>query len=190
MLLASNTVTILDVKQNCVHDIDLFHIIPRFHLNIRFTDDYDENGFQKVWETAFTDHDSVLLNDLRIKDLDGWTSILSITKFKVPYNKGYFLIGKDVIVTEDEMIPVYSEDKYKEGFHGSLLYKHEMKKVSDIEDIAVLRNSMNSFSIVEVHPIMHNCPYAYKIKTKSGFCNVGRCSYRFDGGIDQKIGYH
>lgn len=190
MLSASNIVTILDIKNNSIHNIYLGHIVPYFHLNISFTDDYDENGFQKVWEIRLTDHDTVYLNDFMIKDLDGWTSILSITKFKVPYNRDYFLIARDVIVTEDEMIPVYSEDDHKVGFHGSLLYKHEMKKVSDIDHTALLRNGMNYFSIAEINTIMHDEPYGYRIKTKSGFCNVGRYSYRFDAGIDQKIGYH
>lgn len=190
MLSGSNAVTIIDIKDYAIYNIYLCDIVPYFHLNISFIDDYDENGFQKVWEIRSTDHDSVYLDNLKIRDLDGWTAISSITKFKIPYNRDCFLIGKDVIVTEDEMIPVYSEDMYREGFHGSLLYRHEMKKVSDIDTATILRNGMNSFSIAEVNTIMHNDQYAYKIKTKSGFCNVGRCSYRFDGGIDQKIGYY
>ena len=72
--------------------------------------------------------------DLKINDQLGWTQIICV--LEVPYVGEwvdvYIPNGQRVVLSEDQIVPVFSAIENRIGFHGEVQYKYILKNAKDL----------------------------------------------------------
>lgn len=120
--------------------------------------------------------------NIKITDLYGWTNVLFIMK-QVCNNINWKSIksaNKEIIVSDDTLIPTYDINHPYRGFHGEVKYPYILKnpeKLSEDDWIRLHRAKDKDGNDIEFgHPIVYDYvsdeKYGYFLITKSRFGNI------------------
>lgn len=188
MISGKNKIDVLDIYKEKKIDSTVEDIIKNCNLSVKAIYSGDiVDGYMKAIECE-VDRD----RKIYLRDLSGWTLLTRIEKFILNKNKS-FKLNNDIIVFDNEDIPVYSKDRYNVGFHGTLLYKYDLIKASNIDmsTIPMVRTGLNDFiqlDIKESDPVDEE--YGYKIYTNAGMFSIGSLNIQLSGGINKKNRYY
>lgn len=118
-------------------------------------------------------------NKLLIQEGYGWTELQSITK--VPRSQEIkwlsFRVGPlYVTVSEDELLPIYTPEVTRPGFHGRVLHAYRLFRAKDVKPGAMVRliatdksgEQFQAIESVEEHSDNHLFLYGFNVTTKSG----------------------
>ena len=190
MISGKNKIDVLDIYKEKKINSTVEDIIKNCNLSVKAIYSGDiVDGYMKAIECE-VDRD----RKIYLRDLSGWTLLTKIEKFILKENKS-FKLNDDIIVYDNEAIPVYSKDRYNVGFHGTLLYKYDLINASDIEmeDIPMVRTGLNDFiqlDIKEINHIPEEAEYGYRIFTNAGMYSIGSLNIQLSGGINKKNRYY
>lgn len=152
---------------------------------------------------------------VKMKDLFGWTDLISITKFKklhIPeytFKNIYWIDKKldmpikcdDIIVDESCLIPLFSKE-HGIGFHGEVKYNYKLFSAKEIFDKEYKHNDYLHKPFKSLRTCSINHPFRffdemitrdvgeynwYEIKTKSGWFLVNNLLL-FNGTVTKKNG--
>lgn len=140
----------------------------------KFFDDYSYKG-------AVNPSNNKL--NIRIRDWVGWTELLSLDKYRV--NTNWYMIyvpdskdeydvpGKQIVVSENELVPVFDKNKVIRGYHGSSQYYYELVHPSfaNMREMRVYDDIHYKFEQVECGNY-DNLEFGYIIKTKSRWATL------------------
>ena len=127
-------------------------------------------------------------DNINITELFGWTKLLGIRRIEYTDPKSpvkWYKIkagNKEVIVSQDELIPFYDISNHTLGFHGEVKYEYVLKQIlkSTNQDHIRLHNGeddkgniieFDTRKIISVPLIENNFNYGYEINTRSKFFN-------------------
>ena len=172
-----------------VHCLDLFiENSIRGSINDIFQKYYHkavikDNGKIKVAEIDFTQDPLI-----KITDLFGWTDVIKIQKVPFNYESDRWIdvlvANKQLMVTDNTLIPFYRINDSKRGFHGEVKYSYTLRYPlkSKPGDYLRLRNGINpdgsetEFAIPELISFnksdYDHMAYGFRIITKSRFYNA------------------
>lgn len=73
--------------------------------------------------------------NFKITDLFGWTDVITIYRIMDYYQwSNINLDNNDIIVSSNELIPIYNKDKNKIGFHGEVKYNYILTNPAKIKN--------------------------------------------------------
>ena len=129
-------------------------------------------------------------NIVKVTDWFGWTDVLSIRKIDNVERWNWVVTDSNIIYcSPDTLLPVYSLESIKIGFHGEVKYSFIIKEIQDLtmnDDIRVRREDHHPLGFVKARKLggtLNQSSTGYKVLTKSGFFNCnnfylcGRDSY-------------
>lgn len=121
--------------------------------------------------------------NVKVIDLFGWTDIIQIKRIKsdaIVWNN-INVANKQILLSDDELIPFYDIDETTRGFHGEVKYKYILKhliKSDKSKDFIRIRkgedefNNDIEFSPIRIHSVSNDkTNYGYQLITKSRFFN-------------------
>lgn len=169
MLHALTDIHILDID----HEVSIHDPISKVYQYFSHLRKED-NGFSYI--------DLSNLN-VKIKDWTGWTQLLKIEAYD-DIDDWDKLSSPIPLVLKDEIIPIYSPDVSKQGFHGEVKYKyilHEYQYLKGMKEF-IVRTIVDDRDddvwqlFIPMHlesvPNSSKNKVGYKIYTKSGFFNA------------------
>ncbi len=129
--------------------------------------------------------DTILFDQfIKVKDLTGWTDLISIKRIEKTKGVKWFNLRamgsyENIIVSEDELIPIYIINDHMVGFHGEVKYSYILMNPEKIplDDNHKLRMHELTHLDLDFIPlsISHysctNINYGYELITKSRFFN-------------------
>lgn len=157
-----------------IHILDIDHEVS-LHDSINKVFQYfsylrkEDNGF------SYIDLSKV---NVKIKDWTGWTQLLRIEAFN-NIDSWDQLSSPNPLILIDEIIPIYSPDVSKQGFHGEVKYKYilydyqYLKGMKEFTVRAIVDgDNWQAFLPMHLESIQDDTSVGYKIYTKSGFYNA------------------
>lgn len=158
----------MDVKEEQVKTTSVFDLFKEYsHRAIK-----NENG-----------HEEIKFNtgELKVTDWRGWTDIEYIRRVK-NINMPWIALctdSHDIIVSSEELIPVYESPIPKRGFHGASIFEYQLKIPRDIDistDFIRIRRGIDQKEFVHIYEPICDCTsapslFGYEIGTKSKFFN-------------------
>lgn len=122
-------------------------------------------------------------SNVKITDLFGWTDIIQIKRIKsdnITWNN-INVANKQILLSNDELIPFYDINKTTIGFHGEVKYEYILKhliKSDRSKDFLRIRNGENElgenieFSPINIYSMSNDkTNYGYQLITRSRFFN-------------------
>lgn len=180
-----------------IHSSTKIHILDineKISLNATIADVYRNfSRFQKhVGDRLVVDLSN---ENVVIKDWTGWTKLYKMEKIEkkagekdiewdwIERLEPHDFLFYDTFVS-DAIIPVYSKDISRPGFHGEVKYKYILKEYHNLKEMnqftmRLMLDSENWQKFISVHLeplspnyVFENASIGYEIYTKSGFYNA------------------
>ena len=128
-------------------------------------------------------HEEIRFNpgELKVTDWRGWTDIEYIRRIE-DMNVLWVALctdSHDIIVSSEELIPVYKLSIPRRGFHGASIFEYQLKIPRDIDkttDFIRIRRGFNQEEFVHIYEPIYDCTsapslFGYEIGTRSKFFN-------------------
>lgn len=185
MIHEKNEIHWMDIKSENVQNSDISVIFKEYSHMI---EQVPCSPDMTIFQINFIDLDDKQIKNIKISDLYGWTNIISIRKIVLTNPFKWYKItagNREIIVSENTLIPVYYEQSKRRGFHGAVLYNYILKhpsKINPNDRIRIHRGrGSNEFTVAEIEEYESNENFGYEIITKARFGNVNHISvHMFD----------
>ena len=140
----------------------------------KFFDDYSYKGIVNTEDSNLR---------IKIRDWIGWTDLISLDRYRV--NTNWYMIyvpdsrdeydvpGKQIVVSEHELVPVFDKNKIIRGHHGSSQYYYQLVHPSfaNMREMRVFDETHYKFKQVECGNY-DNSEFGYVIKTRSKWATL------------------